>query len=73
MTRGESKNDRFRRLATRRTNAVLHRLQILSYCANPQLYDYSDDDVKKMFRAIESELKRVKARFTNSSKSQFSL
>jgi hypothetical protein len=73
MTSRESKHDRFRRLATRRTNTVLHRLQILSYCANPQLYDYSDEDVRKMFRAIESELRRVKARFTNSSKSQFSL
>jgi len=73
MTSTESKHDRFRRLATKRTNVVLQRLQILSYCANPQLYDYSDEDIKKMFRAIESELKRVKARFTNSSKSQFNL
>jgi len=73
MTSKESKRDRFRRLATQRTNAVLHRLQILSYCANPQLYDYSDEDVRKMFRAIESELRRAKTRFTNSSKSQFSL
>jgi len=73
MASEESKNDKFRRLATQRTNAVLHRLQILSYCANPQLYDYSDEDIKKMFRAIESELRRVKARFINSSKSQFSL
>ena len=73
MIKGESNHDRFRRLATQRTNAVLHRLQILGYCSNPQLYDYSDEDVKKMFRAIESELRRVKARFTNSSKSQFSL
>jgi hypothetical protein len=73
MVRDESKRDRFRRLATRRTNAVIHRLEILSYCANPQLYDYSDEDVRKMFRAVESELRRAKAKFTNSSKSDFSL
>lgn len=73
MAHKESKQERFRRLATRRTNAVLHRLQILGHCANPQLYDYSEEDVRKMFRAIESELRGVKARFTNSSKSQFSL
>ncbi|MCJ7633415.1 hypothetical protein MUP77_13635 [Candidatus Bathyarchaeota archaeon] len=73
MANKESKEERFRRLATQRTNAVLHRLQILGHCANPQLYDYRDEDIKKMFRAIESELRRVKARFTNSGKSQFSL
>jgi len=73
MAKGESKNDRFRRLATRRTNAVLHRLRILEHCANPQLYEYSSQDVNKVFHAIESELKRVKAKFTNSRNSKFSL
>lgn len=73
MANKESKQERFRRLATQRTNTVLHRLQILGHCANPQLYDYSEQDVRKIFRAIESEVKAVKAKFTNSSKSQFSL
>ena len=67
------KQDRFRRLATQRTNAVLHRLQILGHCANPQLYDYSEEDVRKIFRAIDSEIKAVRARFTNPSKSEFQL
>ena len=73
MANKESKQERFRRLATQRTNAVLHRLQILGHCANPQLYDYSEGDVKKIFRAIESEVKAVKAKFINSSKSEFQL
>lgn len=73
MANKESKEERFRRLATQRTNAVLHRLQILGHCANPQLYDYSEGDVRKIFRAIESEVKAVKAKFINSSKSEFQL
>ena len=73
MVNKESKQERFRRLATQRTNAVLHRLQILGHCANPQLYDYSAEDVRKIFRAIESEVKTVKAKFVNSSKSEFQL
>jgi hypothetical protein len=73
MASKESKQERFRRLGTQRTNAVLHRLQILGHCANPQLYDYSEGDVRKIFRAIESEVKAVKAKFTNSSKSEFQL
>ena len=73
MASKESKQQRFRRLATQRTNAVLHRLQILGHCANPQLYDYSEEDMRKIFRAIDSEVKAIKAKFSNSSRSEFQL
>ena len=73
MASKEVKQQRFRRLATQRTNAVLHRLQILGHCANPQLYDYSEEDVRKIFRAIDSEAKAIKAKFSNSSRSEFQL
>jgi len=71
--RSESKSEAFRRLATKRTNAVLERLRILGHCANPQLYEYSEEDVKKIFRAIERELKAVKMKFQDSTKSEFRL
>lgn len=73
MANKEAKQQRFRRLATQRTNAVLHRLQILGHCANPQLYDYSEEDMRKIFRAIDSEVKTIKAKFSNSSRSEFQL
>jgi poly-gamma-glutamate capsule biosynthesis protein CapA/YwtB (metallophosphatase superfamily) len=73
MARKESKKETFRRLATQRTNAVLNRLRILGHCSNPHLYDYTEEDVRKIFRAIESEVKAVKAKFVNSSKSDFQL
>lgn len=73
MANKESKQERFRRLGTQRTNAVLQRLQILGHCANPQLYDYSEEDVKKIFRAIDSEVKAIKARFRNFNRSEFQL
>lgn len=73
MASTESKKDAFRRLATQRTNAVLQRLRVLGHCANPQLYEYSEEDVRKIFRALEQELRAVKAKFTNSSKSEFQL
>jgi len=69
----ESKEEAFRRLATKRTNAVLERLRILGHCANPQLYDYTQEDVRKIFQAIEKELRVVKVRFQNSTKSEFRL
>ena len=73
MTRTESKHEAFRRLATKRTNAVIERLRILGHCANPWQYEYSEDDFRKIFRAIDAELRAVKAKFRNSSKSEFQL
>ena len=73
MARVESKKDTFRRLATKRTNAVIERIRILGHCANPWQYEYSEEDIRKIFRAIDSELRAVKAKFRNSTKSDFQL
>jgi len=73
MSRSESKHETFQRLATRRTNAVLEKLRILGHCANPWQYEYSNEDIRKIFRAIDAELRAVKAKFRNSSKSEFQL
>ena len=73
MAKLETKNEAFRRLATKRTNAIIDKLRILGHCANPWQYEYSEDDMKKIFRAIDAELRAVKAKFRNSSKSEFQL
>lgn len=73
MTTNESKQGRFKRVATRRTNEVLHRLHILENCANPKLYEYNSDDVRKIFRTIENEVKRVKTKFTSYKNTRFTL
>ena len=67
------KREAFQRLATRRTNEVLKRLRVLGHCANPQLYDYTDGEVKKIFQAIDKELKVVKMKFQNSGRTEFRL
>jgi len=72
-TRNQRKHEAFRRLASQRTNAVLERLRILGNCSNPQLYAYSDEEVRKIFAAIEKEVRLVKAKFLNSSRPDFSL
>lgn len=63
MAKSELNRDRFRRLATHRTNEILHRLQILENCANVKLYEYDSAEVRKIFRTIETEVKRVKSKF----------
>lgn len=70
-TTQEDKRDRFMRLAEYRTNEVLKRLRVLGNCANKATYDYKQEEVVKMFEAIEEELLRVKTKFKNSKKEKF--
>jgi len=69
----ESKKDRFQRLATIRTNVVLQRLKVLGNCSNRQAYEYTEQEIKKIFSAIEEQVKDVKAKFTPAKKDQFQL
>jgi translation elongation factor EF-Ts len=60
---GELKKERFKRLATIRTNLVLKRLKVLGNCSNRQIYDYSEAEIGKIFSEIEKKIKEVKAKF----------
>ena len=59
----ETRRQRFKRLATKRVNKTLNQLRVLGNLANKSYYDYNEGDVKKMFRAIDAQLKTVKGRF----------
>lgn len=64
----EGRADKFKRLATYRTNEVLNKLRLLSNLSNKGNYDYTDEDINKIFSAIDSQLKLVKAKFEASSR-----
>lgn len=57
------RRSRFKRIATKRTNKVLEQLRILGNLSNKSYYNYSEAEVNKMFKAIESQLRTVKTRF----------
>lgn len=60
-------NDRkgnFKRLAEARTNEVLRRLKILGNCANRSNYDYTEEEVNKIFGEIEKRIKEIKTKFS---------
>jgi bifunctional pyridoxal-dependent enzyme with beta-cystathionase and maltose regulon repressor activities len=59
----ESKQERFKRIATGRANRVLDDLRLLGNCSNTSAYAYSEQQVKKIFNTIEEELKIVKMLF----------
>lgn len=70
----EDRTQRFKRIATYRTNEVIDKLRLIGNLSNKANYDYSDEEVNKIFSAIDSQLKIVKAKFSSSKKkNQFQL
>lgn len=63
MGNTETRRDRFVRIAEARTNKIIDMLQLLGNCSNKSNYEYSKEDVKLIFGAIEAELRATKAKF----------
>ncbi len=50
----ETREERFKRVATRRTNDILRRISILGNCANRSAYAYTDEDINKIFADFQA-------------------
>ena len=73
MASTNEKRERFKRLAVYRTNEVLKRLKILGNCSNRSAYDYTEQEINKIFTEIERRLREIKAKFHFSKKEEFKL
>ena len=71
--KNEHPRDRFKRLATTRTNIVLKRLKVLGNCSNRNIYEYDEQDIDKIFYEIERKVKETKAKFHFPKKKEFKL
>lgn len=60
----ETKHDKFVRLVEARTNKAAEMIRLIGNCANKGSYDYSEEDVKKIFTYLEKELKNARAKFS---------
>lgn len=63
MAAKETKRERFVRLAEARTNKIIDMMKLLGNCSSTANYEYTEEDVKKIFGAIEREMKNAKAKF----------
>lgn len=66
----ESKSETFKRLAPNRVNSVLRSLRILSNCGNRINYEYTSDEVEKIFDSISEAYQNSLAKFTKSKAEQ---
>ena len=69
----ETPEERFKRVAETRTNAVLDKLRILGNLSNKQMYSYSEKDINKIFAAINKQVRETKARFNSQKQAKFKL
>ena len=66
----EIKRSRYIKIVERRVNQILDNLDSLGKCSNRKNYDYSDEDVKKVFGEIERKIRKVKLLFQETSKNK---
>ena len=59
------KNKKFKDLAVARVNKALKHIQLIGNLSNKQHYSYEEQDVKKIFSALDNEIKNMKQKFSN--------
>ena len=73
----EGDRQKFVGLANKRVSKALHDIQLIGNLSNRSNYRYADEDVAKMFKALNGELRACRKRFdlalNNKENSQFSL
>lgn len=72
MPSKESREERFKRIATRRTKQIMRQLRLLGNTAGPN-YKRSSHDVETIFAAIRKAVADTEARFSRASDTEFSL
>jgi len=69
----ESRHERFKRIASKRTNDILEKVRILGNCSNKSSYEYTEEDVNKIFSEIDKQLKLTKIKFLAGKRERFRL
>lgn len=59
----KTREERFKDIATKRVQDILNKMRLLKNCSNKANYAYTDEQVRKIFNAIDTEWKSVKESF----------
>lgn len=66
----EKDRDKFVRLATKRVMNALKAIQLIGNLSNKSNYDYTSEDVQKIFKALQDELSVSRKKFELAQKRQ---
>lgn len=62
--------EKFVRLATKRVSNALKSIQLIGNLSNRSNYDYTEEDVQKILRALQDELSACRKKFELAAKRQ---
>lgn len=68
----ETKSEKFKRLSTERIAKIEKAIENLENLSNKSAYDYTDEEVEKMFSYLELKLSKTKEKFKGNKYSGFS-
>ena len=60
-----SKRDKFVQLAEKRVNNALNNLRLIGNLANRASYEYGQQDIDKIFRALNKGISEARSRFSS--------
>jgi hypothetical protein len=70
MSEKSTRRMRFEKVATKRMHKLLDQIELVGNCSNKLNYEYTDEDVQKMFTAIEEQVKLARSKFGSSAPAQ---
>jgi hypothetical protein len=71
--KGETKEQRFKRVAEKRVQTLLDSIRKLSQCANKRIYEWNGAQLKIIWEAIDHEMAKCKEQFNTSKPDEFRL
>lgn len=69
--KGETKVDRFQRVAQKRVQRVLDSLKSLSQCSNKRMYQWNNAQAHKIWNAIDKAYKDCRTNFEKAEPEEF--
>ena len=71
--KGESKRQRFIRVAEKRVQNAVDSIRKISQCSNRRMYEWDEKQLKKIWHALESEFRNCKENFRTDREQTFRL
>lgn len=69
----ETKEEKFKRIATKRANRLLEEIRRLGNCSNKSVYAYDEKQINQLFSTIEQEIKQTKSLFNHNIRKKITL
>ena len=67
MPEGESKQDKFKRLASQRVTNAIKKIELIGNLSSPG-YEYTSEEVEKIFTSLQQLLEATRSKFSKAKK-----